>query len=441
MAAIAETPTNVYRQEFDSDSGQRPSWLAPLQQRGMDAFEAQGFPTRRLEAWRKIDLSPVTQQHYPRVAEPGTVGSDLADKLRQFAGHRVVFVDGFFTKELSDLGSLPKGLTVGSLAEYGDNAPERLTQVMGQRVDVDEQPFIALNTGLFRDGAFVHVASGALVEQPVVIIHVATDAAHGHAVYPRTTVRVEDGAEARVIEHFVSADDSEGLVVPVSEVHAGQDAIVDYHRIQEEGAAMRHIGGTHVTAGRNASARAYAFANGAALSRVDYYGDLEGEGADVQLNGLYLTQGRQFSDQHTYVNHRKPHGTSSQIFRGILQGRSETTFDGLIRVFEGAEKTSAEQQNRNLLLDKMALSHSNPRLEIFNNDVVCTHGSTVGELDEAAMFYLQSRGVSEAEATSLLTVAFANEVLENMRETQVSEYVRDRILDRLPGGENMRSRT
>jgi len=438
MAAIAERHSD-YRREFEADSAQRAGWLAPLQQRGIEAFESQGFPTRRQEAWRKVDLTPVTKQHYPRVAEPGRVSAALTDKLGAFAGHRVVFVDGIYAPELSDIGSLPKGLTVGSLAEYGDSAPERLTRMMGQRVDIDAQPFIALNTGLFRDGAFVHVARGALIEQPVVIVHLATEAAQGHAVYPRTVTQVEDGAEARVIEQFVSPDEVEGLVVPVSEVHAGQDAIVDYHRLQEEGAAMRHIGGVHASAERNAGCRVYSLASGASLSRVDYYADLEGEGVDMQLNGLYLTEGRQFADQHTYVNHRIAHGTSSQIFRGIVQGRSETTFDGLIRVFEGAEKTSAEQQNRNLLLDKLALSHSNPRLEIFNNDVVCTHGSTVGELDEMAMFYLQSRGISEAEATSLLTVAFANEVLANMRDERVSNYIRDRILDRLPGGENMRS--
>ncbi len=438
MAAIAETRSD-YRQEFEADSARRAGWLAPLQQRGIEAFESQGFPTRRQEAWRKVDLTPITQHHYPRVAEPGRVSSALTDKLGAFPGHRVVFVDGIYAPELSDLGSLPKGLTVGSLAEYADGAPERLTEVMGERVDIDAQPFIALNTGLFRDGAFVHVARGALVEQPVVIVHVATEAAQGHAVYPRTVTHVEAGAEARVIEQFVSPDEIEGLVVPVSEVHAGQDAIVDYHRLQEEGAAMRHIGGVHASAEGNAGCRVYSLASGAALSRVDYYADLEGEGVDLQLKGLYLTEGRQFSDQHTYVNHRVAHGTSSQVFRGILQGRSETTFDGLIRVFEGAEKTSAEQQNRNLLLDKMALSHSNPRLEIFNNDVVCTHGSTVGELDETALFYLRSRGVSQAEGKSLLTVAFANEVLENMRDERVSNYIRDRILDRLPGGENMRS--
>lgn len=439
-AAIADTQS-VYLQEYEQLAGTRPGWLSALQQRGIQAFERQGFPSRRLEAWRKTDLSAVTARHLPRAPAPGTVGPALTEEVTRFEGHRVVFVDGVFAPELSDLEALPRGLTVASLAEYTDEAPSRLTQALGDRADLDGHPFIALNTGLFGDGVFINAAAGALIEQPVVLVYVTTADAAGHAVYPRSVTNVEAGAELRVTERYVSADATDALVVPCSEVHAAQDAVVDYHRLQEEGDAVSHIGGFHVTVARNASARVHALSAGAKLARVDYYADLDGEGADARLNGLYLTEGRQFSDQHTYVNHRTVHGTSNQFFRGILRGRSETVFDGLVRVFEGAQKTDAQQQNRNLVLDKMALAHSNPRLEIHADDVKCAHGSTVGELDAEALFYLRSRGVDTAQAQSLLTLAFADEVLEQMRDTAVADHVRKLVLSRLPGGELVKETT
>ncbi|MGD8430755.1 MAG: Fe-S cluster assembly protein SufD, partial [Ectothiorhodospiraceae bacterium] len=414
-------------------------WLAGLRRRGMEAFEAQGFPTRRAEAWRKTDLSSITAGHFPPMDAPGTVKPELVERLGALGeGHRLVFVDGHLDGALSDLGQLPAGVTVGVLSEYGAKAPERLREVLGARVDIEGHPFAALNTALFRDGVFVHAARGAVLERPLIVVHITTGDADGHAVYPRVAVAAEETAELRVVEHFIGDDSANALVVPVTEVSAAQGAVVDYYRLQEEGEGTAHVAVAQLNLARDANLSAQCLSAGARLTRTDVYADLDGQGAEATLNGLYLTRGRQFADFHTWVNHRAEHGTSRQLFKGVLQGRSETVFDGLVKVFEGAQKTDAQQQNRNLVLDKLALAHSNPRLEIYNDDVKCAHGSTVGELDDDALFYLRSRGIGPQDAQGMLTFAFASETLRGIRLQGVHDHVRRLLFRRLPGDDTVR---
>jgi len=433
MEALAETKS-VYLREHEALPSDRPAWLEALHRRGIEDFEAVGFPNRRQEAWRKTDLSQITDAHYRAVSKPGAVGAELSNSVGATGpGYRLVFVDGRLDRSLSDLEDLPAGLTVASLAEYGADAPERLTGVLGRLADTAANPFAALNTAFFRDGAFVHVARGAAIERPVVLVHVATAREEPHAIYPRTVVQVEEGAEVKLVERFIGADEVPALIAPVTELHAAQGAIVSYYRLQEEGSATRHLGVVHARAERDASVRMHSMSAGGRLARVDIHADIADEGAEVLLDGLYLTAGRQFSDHHTWVNHRTPHGTSRQNFRGVLQGRSETVFDGLVKVFKDAQKTDAQQQNRNLVLDRMALAHSNPRLEIYADDVKCAHGSTVGELEEDALFYLRSRGIAPDEARGLLTMAFASEVLEGIRVAEVRDHMMRVLLRYLPG--------
>ncbi len=437
MAEALAAAGSPYRQEFD-DRAEAPGWAADLQARGMAAFDASGFPGPREEAWRRTNLRAVTGAHFPRATGTAVARGEAAGVAELGEGVRLVFVNGAFDAGLSELNDLPAGLTVTPFSAYEQSAPARLTEALGSRVDGEGHPFAALNTALFRDGVFVHAARGALVERPVIVVHVTTADADGCAVYPRLLVQAESAAQLTVAEHFLGDEKVAALVAPVTEVLAQDGAVVDHYRVQEEGAATRHFAVLHFAAARDAAVRSFCFARGAAQARVDVYADLEDTGADVTLNGLYLTTGRQFSDHHTWVNHRRPHGTSRQVFKGILQGRSETVFDGLVKVFEGAQKTDAQQQNRNLLLERMALAHSNPRLEIHADDVKCAHGSTVGELDDDALFYMRSRGIGAGDAQGLLTLAFASELLSAVRPEAIAAHLRRRLLETLPGDETLR---
>ncbi|WP_435104007.1 Fe-S cluster assembly protein SufD [Arhodomonas sp. AD133] len=439
MEAIAQT-RSVYLEAFEASAQAAPAWTATLHRRGIEAFEARGLPGPKEEAWRKTPLAPVTEQSFAVAEGGGAVSPALARKVATLGdGPRLVFVDGVIDTDLSDLGEPGRGLTVVPIGEYADKAPAVLAEGLGERADVAGHPFVALNTAFFRDGAFIHAAHGALPEQPVLVVHIDSGEAEGRAVYPRVLVRAERGAELQVVEHFLGEDGVHGLTAPVTEILADDGAIVDYHRVQEAGDANLHLGAVHIAAARDAHVTAHAFSVGARLARVDVYADIDGTGAEVTLNGLYLTRERQFCDFHTWVTHHSEHGSSRQLFKGVLQGRSETVFDGLVKVAEGAQKTDAQQQNRNLVLDKLALAHSNPRLEIYADDVKCAHGSTVGELDDEALFYLRSRGVGPQDAQGMLTLAYASEMLQPIRLAAVHDHIRGILLERLPGDEIVRS--
>lgn len=437
MAEALRVEHSVYRQEFDAMQG-APEWQLPLRRHAMEAFEARGFPTRREEAWRRTNLAAVTADHFRR-ADGGSVTAADLEQLRALGdGHRVVFVNGAFAPELSDLEALPSGLTLTPLGAYESTPAARLEACYGQLADAAANPFVALNTALSRDGLFLHLGAGSRVERPVQVVHLTTADAGGQAVYPRLVASVESGAELTLVEHYLGGGEAPALVVPVTELAAEAGAIVDYYRVQEIAAGNRHIGVASISAGRDARVRAFTFARGGALTRLDLHADLRDTGADVTLNGLYLTAGREFCDHHTWVTHQQPHGTSRQLFKGVLQGRSETVFDGLVKVCEGAQKTDAQQQNRNLLLERMALAHSNPRLEIHADDVKCAHGSTVGQLDDDALFYLRSRGIGREDAEGLLTLAFASELISAVRPAGLADYLRRRLLDALPGDDTLR---
>ncbi len=431
MEAVAHAGS-VYLEAFEGSAERAPQWLQSLHEQGIRAFEARGFPGAREEAWRKTNLKPITAEYFPVAGTQGAASAELVERLGELGEcFRVVFVDGRFAADLSDLAGLPSGVSVAPLSEYQGQAPERLVKSLGARADITGHPFAALNTAFFVDGAYIHVARGTGLEKPIVVTHIATAEADQHAVYPRLVVEAEAAAEVRVVERFISDPQSGALVVPVSELSAGEGTILDYSRLQEDGIATMNVGTVNMASAANASLRGAFVGDGGRLVRLDLIADLEGEHGEIDCNGIYLTEGRQFTDFHTWFNHRVPNCYSRQRFKGILQGRSESVFDGLVKVFEGAQKTDAVQENRNLVLGKRAFAHSNPRLEIFADDVKCTHGSTVGELDEEALFYLRTRGIGVEGATGMLTLAFAGEIVDMFRVSGVRDHVRRVLMRRL----------
>lgn len=434
VESLTSVPMNVFGELTDLG----PDWLAERRRAAISTFETTGFPTKRWEMWKHIDLTPVLDNDFRTPSTPGDPGNTLneVDGLLPNSP-RVVFVDGRFDAGRSRLDGVPKGVTVQPLAEALKADDARLRDHLAVHANPANSPFIALNTALMSDGVFIAVDAGAMVETPVVVVNVATAAAAGHTTYPRIVIHGGEASQLTVVEWHGGVDGSAYLNCAVTEMVAEAGAQIDTVRIAQEGDQAYAIGGYSGTAARDARVGAHSFVCGGQKVRLDMEATVNGDNGEGDLTGIHLSRDRQFVDHHTWVHHDAEHTRSRQVFKGILTERSETVFDGLIKVHPGAQKTDAEQENRNLVLSNKALAHSDPRLEIYADDVRCTHGSTVGELDEDAIFYLRSRGIDPDAAKGILTYAFANDVLEHVRCEEAAAFERAILRAFLPGGRLM----
>ena len=313
-------------------------------------------------------------------------------------------------------------------------APQAIEPHLGRYVALADRPLAALNTALFEDGAVVMIRPGAVVEEAVQLVFLS-GSQPGTASYPRVLVVAGENSQVRLVETFAPAGNEAGrcFTNAVTEIVALEGAVVDHYRLQRESESAFHLGLTHLQVGRSASASSHVVSVGGEIARHDAVAVLAGQGADCTLNGLYLGRGRQLLDNHTEIDHAMPNGTSHELYKGILDGRAKGVFNGRIKVRPDAQKTDAKQTNKTLLLSDEAQVNTKPQLEIFANDVKCTHGATVGQLNPDALFYLRARGIGEADARSLLIRAFAMDVLSRMRLEPVREEL-DRVLaGRLPG--------
>lgn len=425
---------------FESLERFGPAWWDERRRTAIEAFEAQGFPTKRWEAWKNIDLSPVLAGDFRPPAHAGDPGDGLAPLERLLPAAdapRVVLIDGRFDAARSRLDDLPAGVTVSSLEDALARGEPWLEEHLAAYADPRANPFVALNTALAVGGVAIRVDDRAAIETPILVAAYTTAGAAGHAVYPRVLVCGGEASQVTVVEWHGGAPGADYLTCPVTELVAGASGMVDLVRIAEEGDRGCCVGAVSGTVARDGRVSAHSFVVGGSKVRLDLEVKVVGDHAEGELTGLHVTGDKQFVDHHTWVHHDAEHTRSRQIVKGVLDGKSETVFDGIIKVHPGAQKTDAEQQNRNLVLSKRALAHSNPRLEIYADDVRCTHGSTVGELDENAIFYLRSRGVDEETARGILTFAFAGDVLETVRCRQAAAYEKALLSRLLPGGEGV----
>jgi Fe-S cluster assembly protein SufD len=414
-----------------------PEWLEPLRRRAADSFAATGFPSSRNEEWRFTPIAPVTQAAW-RSAAPSSAGV-ARERLASFTfGHpewsTLVFINGCYADALSSIGPLPAGTKVMSLADALRADGAWLESHLGHHAPISGSPFTAVNTAAFRDGGLVHVPAGVDLPGPVHLIYVTTVEAAGAVVHPRNLIVVERGARASVIESYVTlAPDEVYWTNPVTEVAAGAGSWLEHTRIQREGERAHHIGLTHVDQARDSHYRSFTMAMGAALSRHNLHVRLNDENIETLMYGLYLTQGEQVADNHTAIYHDQPNCRSWEVYKGVLEDRSRAVFNGKVFVKPEAQKTDAKQTNRNLLLSDGAKVDTKPQLEIFADDVKCTHGATVGRLDDIALFYTRSRGVPAAAAERLLTYAFAAEVIEEVAlepvRLELERLVRERLAD------------
>ena len=429
-----------YLQEFAARNGATtadgPEWLDPLRRTAIERFAATGFPTSRDEEWRFTPVAPIAQGRWRQAA--GSRQAVTPSQLAPFVfGHpewsTLVFVDGTYSQELSSAGALPKGVLVGSLADAMRSKPPGLEKHLARHAPVGASPFTALSTAFMRDGGFVYLPANIDLTRPIHLIFVATADAAGTVSYPRNLVIVGAGSRASVIESYVSlAEGTAYWTNAVTEVVAGANAWVEHTRIQRESESAHHVGLTHVEQERDSHYRSFSLAMGGALARHNLTGQLNGENVETLMYGLYLTRNDQVVDNHTAIHHNQPNCRSWEVYKGVLDGRSRAVFNGKVFVEPEAQKTDAKQTNRNLLLSDTAKVNTKPQLEIFADDVKCTHGATVGRLDDVALFYARSRGVPANKARLLLTYAFAAEVtsevmLEPVRE-ELERLVRERLV-------------
>ena len=388
-----------------------PEWLRELRERAASRFAAAGFPTVRQEAWRFTNVGPIADATWRLAEKIPTNAAELAERVRiADAEARLVILNGHFSPELSDVAVRTAGLVAGSLAmAVTHNRPESafLTEVW------DHTPFIALNTAFAEDGAFVVIPAGAVVERPIHIIVINGGAGRSMA-HPRTLIAAGANSQVRIAQTFLGAAGEAHFTNAVTDVVLGENAHVDLYTDQRETDTAYHVAALNAHLQRDAVFRSRTVTLGGKLLRNDILTVLDGEGAHCALDGCYLVDGNRLVDNHTTIDHASPHCTSHELYKGILDGKARAVFNGRIIVREDAQKTDAKQTNRALLLSDEAQINSNPQLEIFADDVKCTHGAAIGQMDEEALFYLRARGLTLKDARDMLIHAYAGEVLEGI---------------------------
>ncbi|MDH4215724.1 MAG: Fe-S cluster assembly protein SufD [Gallionella sp.] len=424
----------LLRGKAEKPAGESARWLAAIRTDALERAKALHFPSERHDDWRFTDLSPLFQHGFQPVDSFAKL--TLAD-IENFlipGSVRLVFVDGCYDATLSDVSQAGQGVTVASLVErLGD---QQVIAHFARHISFKHDAFVALNTRFFEDGAFVHIAGDAAA--PIHILHVATRRETPSAIYPRCLVVMEPNSRATVIEDYAGNDgkdkqDGVNFSDAVTEVVLKEHAQLQHVRVQREEKGAFHIGSCSVESSRGSAYTATSLAFGARVSRHNQHIVQLGEGAEIHLNGLALVAGRQVADTHTRIDHAVPKGKSVQLHKCIADGTAHAVFSGKVIVHPGAKGTDSAQSSRNLLLSGKARVDTQPQLEIFNDDVSCKHGATVGQIDADALFFLKSRGLSEERARNLLTYAFAAEIIARIPVPSLVESLSGTILERMTG--------
>lgn len=425
-----------YLRRFEQQE-QGPRWLVQARRSAFDHFAELGFPSHRHEDWRHTNVSPIAKTVFQ--AGPRSVDG-IRDKLQPLilpgvdwsaAAARLVFINGHYAAGASSQGNLPEGVRLGSLAELVAAGDSTVEKHLGKYATGRDQAFVALNTAFLADGALIEVPGDAVVQGSIEVLFVSTSApGTPTANFPRVLVVAGRGSKFSIVENYISLDDNASFTNAVTEIFVDEDASVEHTRIGQENRSAWHVGKIHSQQQRGSRFTSHVIALGGALVRHNLNAILGGEGAETLLTGLSAIDGKQHVDNFTILDHAKPLGTSREYYKGVLDGQAEGVFSGRIIVREDAQHTDAIQSNKNLLLSDSGKVESKPQLEIYADDVRCTHGATVGQLDEQALFYLQSRGIGRDQARSLLTYAFAADVLGRISDENVRKKLEAVLFER-----------
>lgn len=414
-------------------AGANVPWLAAMRKRAIERFADEGWPSTKQESWRHTSLATLAQQTFLPVAKASAAA--MAQTVRQGEpGHWLVFVDGLYAPELSDVGALPAGAEVRALSQALVDAPDHVQDGFGN--ERQGSSIAALNLALVSDGAVISLARGVVLEQPIHLVFIA--ASEQAASFPRNIIQADAGAAADIIEHYIGQGSSTTLTNTVTRANLAPDARITHIKLQQENEQAFHLGVLDVEQAKGSVFNSHSMSFGARLARHDIVTTFTGQRCETLLNGLYYVDGRRHVDHHTVIGHAQPHGVSREFYRGILDDTARGVFGGRILVSPGADGTDAVQRSDSLLLSRLAKADARPELEIYADDVKCAHGATVGQISEESMFYLRTRGMDEAHARNLLTYAFAAQALERIEIVSVRQRVADAIRKLLPGDAGVR---
>ncbi|MBI3844927.1 MAG: Fe-S cluster assembly protein SufD [Planctomycetes bacterium] len=412
------------------------AWLGPIRKEAFARFAELGLPTTRDEDWKYTNVTRLGKLAFHRASAGASAnGAERLDAaLLPLPGARLVFVNGRFRRDLSSAHGLPSGVFVGSLAEASTSHPDWVEPHLTRLAPFRDHAFVALNTAFLEDGAFVRVPDRIVVDRPIHLCWVTTEVGKPIVSHPRNLIVVGTGAQATIVESYVGFAAEAYFTNAVSEIVAADDSVAEHVKLQRESTAAFHVAALQIQQGRNANVTSHSVALGGSVVRNELSSVLGGEGAECQLNGLYVLSGAQHVDNHTMLDHAKPHCSSRELYKGVLDGQSRGVFYGRIIVRPDAQKTDAKQTNKNLLLSNDALVNTMPQLEIYADDVKCTHGATIGRLDDNATFYLRSRGIGAEDAQRILTHAFISEMIGRIKAESVRHAVESVLPIGLPNG-------
>lgn len=430
-AAVKQTTTNALLLPQEANitlPGAGQAWLDKLRANAAKQFINSGLPTVRDEEWRYTDIRKLKRQQFSVQFSSPDVREALND-LPNYDVTRIVLVNGLFSPVISS-DAIPEGVSIQSLAiKLADNS---LQGLLGSTLPSDKHAFIDLNTAYCFDGVVIEIADKIILEKPIEIVHVTTGTDHATVSHARNLIVAGKLSESHIIERSISAGaDNAYLNNTVTEIIAHDGAKLEHYKVQEDAEHAFHIGGLFINQSRDATVVNHNIALGGGLVRNDIYLNLLGTGAHGGMNGLVLGKDSQHVHNHTEVAHRVPHCTSDEFYKTVLDDKSRSIFRGRIIVAQDAQQTDAEQQNDNLLLSSDAEADTKPQLEIYADDVVCSHGATIGQLDQKSLFYFQSRGIKKEDARRLLTFAFVNEVVDRISFEPLREELTQRFLGEL----------
>ena len=427
---------NAFRTLQEGLAGAPASWIGRLRENAMARFEELGFPTTKEEEWKYTNVAPIARADF----KPGIETPTGATSAKEFASFEItetkdsqlVFVNGQLRNDLSSLTALPPEVVALDLSQaLGDERYSEIVRAqLARHADFVANAFTALNTAFIDQGAFVYIPKGVTVTTPLHLLFIS-DAETSQVTFPRVLVVAEENSDTTLIESYVSAHDSRYFTNAVVEVVLKNGARLEHYKVQREATQAFHVAMTAVGLGPSSSYDATTITFGSQLSRHDIHVTMDNEGAECWVDGLYLVTGTQHTDTHSVIDHRKPHCTSHQLYKGILDGKSRAVFNGKVFVRHNAQKTDAMQTNKNLLLSNDARVDTKPQLEILADDVKCAHGAAIGQIEEDALFYLETRGIHPDLARNLLTYGFAEEVIGKIKVESIRRQLDEAVLNRL----------
>ena len=432
LEAQPESAMEAYRLDFEESakSSKEPAWLRDLRRQAMGTFERLDFPTMKDEDWHFTNVGPIAEKMFGLSRKGGQVSEEVISRFGFGSDwNTIVFVNGRLER-IDERSKNLQGITITTLSDEIANESELVKRHLSKLAAPESAAFSALNTAFAADGAVIRVDRDAVVQKPIHLLFISDENAENTAIHQRNLVFAERNSQCTIIESYVSVGGENYFTNAVTEVFVDEGARVGHYKLQTESRSAFHVGTIQVQQARNSRYESFSFATGAKLSRTNVYTTLAGDAAEVIMNGLYMVDGSQHVDHQTRIEHVAPNCPSHELYKGILDGSSHGVFNGKVYVHPEAQKTDGKQSNNNLLLSDAARVDTKPQLEIFADDVKCTHGATVGRLDEIALFYMRSRGIGPAQAKRLLTYAFAADVLERIELDPLREGLEAQVLER-----------